>query len=51
MKSMVKELDKAESLFIQTATSVGSAKNENNLPITINKGALEDALLLTYRLL
>jgi hypothetical protein len=39
INKMVKELDNAESVLIQTATLSGAAKNENNLPKTMNKGA------------
>ena len=39
MKRMVNELESADNLLIQTATFSGSAKNENNLPSTINNGA------------
>jgi len=39
MNKMVKDDDNAERELIQTATFSGAAKKENNLPITINKGA------------
>jgi hypothetical protein len=39
IKSIVKELDRAESAFIQTATFSGDAKSENNFPKIINNGA------------
>jgi hypothetical protein len=39
MNKMVNELEIADNLLIQTATFSGSAKNENNLPNTMNKGA------------
>jgi hypothetical protein len=39
MNITVNELEIAESLLIQTATSSGFAKKENNLPKTMNNGA------------
>ena len=39
INKMVKELEKADKRFIQTATFSGAAKKENSLPKTINNGA------------